>query len=296
MSLKVQTPFPRYLRALYPFESHFFETLEGRLHYVDEGRGFPVIMLHGNPTWSFYYRNLILAIKGDFRCLAIDHLGCGLSEKPQKGIYNLKAHIERTCAWIESLNLSAFDLVLHDWGGAIGMGVLHHFKEKVQKVVLLNTAIFQTEDLPWSIRFCRLPLLGACLTQGLNLFLKGALRTCVNKALKREIADGYLWPYPTWKSRLSIYEFVRDIPVQQRHSSYNTLIKLQAMLPLLNERPCKAFWGMKDFVFTESYLRKWNQHIPSLGIKKYMEAGHWLLEDARPDVFNDIKAFLASSV
>src|SRR3989338_6551111 len=109
-------------RKLYPFESHFLD-LEGvRYHYVDEGRGEPVVLLHGNPTWSFYYRRLILDLRQRYRVIAPDHIGCGFSDKPQRYAYTLEQHIANGQALIERLGLARIALVMHDWGGAIGMG------------------------------------------------------------------------------------------------------------------------------------------------------------------------------
>ena len=117
---------PQNIARLYPFKSHFFtlnEQKSHRLHYIDEGRGEAVVMLHGNPTWSFYYRNLVLHLKSDYRCLVPDHIGCGLSDKPQSYNYCLQQHIDNTLQWLKGINIGHFHLIVHDWGGAIGMGV-----------------------------------------------------------------------------------------------------------------------------------------------------------------------------
>lgn len=162
---------PSHLKHLYPFESRYVvlpakphaidngevgdsssKTADRQLHFLDEGRGPAVLMLHGNPTWSFYYRNVITALRGHFRCVVPDHIGCGLSSKPQTYSYRLVDHIENVCRVIESLGLRSFDLIVHDWGGAIGLGVAQRMPERLGKIVLLNTAAFRAPRLPWQLK------------------------------------------------------------------------------------------------------------------------------------------------
>jgi len=278
---------PTYLKVLYPF-SHTYHTLSNgyRLHYVDEGKGEPVVLLHGNPTWSFYYRNLILKLSPFYRCLALDHLGCGLSDKPKAFSYQLERHIEHTAQWLQSLNLTRFHLIVHDWGGAIGMGLLERFHEQIGKVILLNTAVFSLDQLPLSIRICRLPIMGRILTDHLNLFLKGALTYCVQTPLTQEIADGYALGFG--KNRHAIYAFVRDIPLNPSHRSFEVLKQIQTQLTHLQAKPIYAFWGMQDFVFHPGYLEEWVRRLPPLQVKTYPEAGHWVLEDAKGMIEADI--------
>jgi hypothetical protein len=164
-------------RTLYPFADHWLELDHGnRLHYVDEGRGTAVVMLHGNPTWSFYYRGLICGLRNSCRTVVPDHLGCGLSDKPQDYAYCLENHIrnlERLL--LDTLRLDHITLVVHDWGGAIGMGFATRHPEKIARVVVLNTAAFLLPDCPWRIRICRLPGFGTLALRGLNAFSRAAL-------------------------------------------------------------------------------------------------------------------------
>ena len=118
----MDTTLPPAVRALYPFASNFYEAREGRIHYLDEGTGPVVVMVHGNPTWSFLYRDLIRELRADHRCIAIDHLGCGLSDKPASGTYRLEAHLANLAGLLDHLGVTRFSLVVHDWGGPIGLG------------------------------------------------------------------------------------------------------------------------------------------------------------------------------
>ena len=164
------------LKEIYPFKPHFF-TLPGqkyRMHYVDEGSGETVVMLHGNPTWSFFYRNLIQFLKPMYRCLAPDHIGCGLSDKPQKYNYCLKQHIENTMQWLNGLNIGRFHLIVHDWGGAIGMGIATHWPASAQSLTILNSAAFLSDKMPLRIAACRIPFLGPWAIKHLNLFARSA--------------------------------------------------------------------------------------------------------------------------
>jgi haloalkane dehalogenase len=272
-------------------KSQFYKTRYGRIHFLDEGEGPAVILLHGNPTWSYYYRNLILVLKKTHRVLALDYLGCGLSDSPKMPLH-WADHVAIVSEWLSSLSLPSFDFVLHDWGGGIGMGVIKNYFERVGKIALLNTGVFFAEPLPLSIRMARLPYVGYFLTVVCDLFLQGALKCCTVKSMNAETVINYQMPYRTWRRRQVIYDFVRDIPVDEDHPSYSVLKDLEAFLPQLHSKPMKAFWGMQDFVFNASYLNHWQSLLPHLLVKRYGNAGHWVLEDAQGEIEKDIHDFL----
>ena len=157
-------------RALYPFSGHLFDVGNGvNLHYLDEGRGPPVVMLHGNPTWSFMYRNLVLELRDRFRCIVPDHVGCGLSDKPDETRYEytLARRVADLTALLDHLHVTDnVTLVLHDWGGMIGMAWATQFPERVKRLVVLNTAAFPMPadaKLPRSLWWGRNTALGALL-------------------------------------------------------------------------------------------------------------------------------------
>ena len=133
-------------RALYPFESHWLHLPSGpRMHFLDEGQGEPILALHGNPTWSFYYRELVKGLRGTNRVVVPDHVGCGLSDKPQDYPYTLRTHIDNVEALVDRLELGPFNLVVHDWGGAIGMGLAGRRPDLVKRILFLNTAAYRSE-------------------------------------------------------------------------------------------------------------------------------------------------------
>ncbi|HKD36019.1 MAG TPA: alpha/beta fold hydrolase, partial [Pirellulales bacterium] len=168
-------------RALYPFASHYLNHSGVRQHYLDEGAGPPLLLVHGNPTWSFHWRNLVTALAPRFRLVAPDHVGCGLSDKPPDYSYRLAQHIENLTALVERLDLREITLVAHDWGGPIGLGAALRCRERFARLVLLNTAAFRSKQIPWRIRICRTPLLGPLAVRGANGFARAALTMAVCK-------------------------------------------------------------------------------------------------------------------
>ena len=180
----------------YPFDPHFMTTTSGRLHYIDEGPrdAPPLLMLHGNPTWSFYYRHLVRGLSDTYRVIVPDHLGCGLSDKPKQATYTLRGHIDRLAALVEHLSLTDITLVVHDWGGAIGMGFAVEHPERIGRFVVFNTAAFPSPHMPWQIGLCRIPGFGALAIRGFNAFVLGALMTCSAhpERLTDTVKAGYL--------------------------------------------------------------------------------------------------------
>src|SRR5437763_1827424 len=157
------------------------------MHYLDEGAGEPVVMVHGNPTWSFYYRNLVLALRDRYRCVAPDHVGCGLSDKPDDGryIYSLERRVADLEVLLDHLHLREnLTLVVHDWGGMIGPAFAARHPERVKRLVVLNTAAFHLpkgKPLPRSLWWGRNTVLGTVLIRGFNAFCRGAARWCVTR-------------------------------------------------------------------------------------------------------------------
>ncbi|HVT74541.1 MAG TPA: alpha/beta fold hydrolase, partial [Lacunisphaera sp.] len=173
-------PLPGWLQAIYPFEPRRYDTGRGAMSYLDEGRGEEaVVMVHGNPTWSFFYRHLVLGLRERIRCIVPDHLGCGLSDKPQDFNYTLREHVANLRRLLDSLRLRRIHLVVHDWGGPIGLGAVLPRAERLDRVVILNTAAFADTRIPWRIRLCRTPLLGEWLVRGANGFAWPATRMAV---------------------------------------------------------------------------------------------------------------------
>ena len=273
-------------RALYPFRGDQHRHGGLRQHLLDEGDGPVVVAVHGNPTWSFYWRRLVLSLRERCRVIVPDHIGCGLSDKPQQRDPSLADHIDA----LESLlQARVFDrdpgarvvLVVHDWGGAIGLGWAVRHPDRVAGLVVTNTAAFPG-PVPWRIRLCRSPIWGALLVQGFNGFLGPALTMGTTRpgGLPPDVRAGYLHPYPDWPSRRSIYRFVRDIPVDPSVPSHAALTALEAGLSRLADIPMSLQWGGRDFCFTPWFYEEFRRRFPRAEAELHAEAGHFLMEDA----------------
>lgn len=292
----MQAPLPDWLRALYPFEPMRFDTGRGSMSYLDEGAGDEaVVMIHGNPTWSFYYRNLVLGLSGKIRCIAPDHLGCGLSDKPQGFDYTLGEHIKNLRALLDSLNLRKIHLVVHDWGGPIGLGAALAKPEQLGRVVILNTAAFADTQIPLRIRLCRIPGLGEWLVRSFNGFAWPATWMAVAKPMNPEVKRGYLYPYDNWANRIATHRFVVDIPTGQGNASDKALSDVERKLVILRDRPVRILWGGMDFCFNRHYYNRWRVILPGANADYYEEAGHHVLEDAGQECLQEIQGFLSLS-
>jgi len=293
--MSATTELPPDVRALYPFAPHWLETSAGRIHYADEGArdaDTAIICVHGNPTWSFMYREAIKALSPKYRVLAIDHLGCGMSDKPQNFSYRLADHIENLAKLVGTVSQPKLHFIVHDWGGAIGSAVAERFAGRVGKLVVMNTAAF-AGPCPWRIRICRWPLLGPLLVRGLNGFAGTAAFMAVARPLPATVKRGYLWPYRSWHDRIAVQRFVEDIPLEPGHPSLPALRGLEADLVKLKNKPMLIGWGMRDFCFTPGYLTEWRKRFPAATVCEFPDAGHYLLEDAGTKFIPQIAEFFA---
>jgi cis-3-alkyl-4-acyloxetan-2-one decarboxylase len=286
------------LKQFYPFDSHYLQRPAGRLHYVDEGTGTPVVMVHGNPTWSFYYRNLILRLRGQNRCIALDHMGCGFSDKPsvKEYDYQLDSRIEDLTALLdEVVPEGQIDLVVHDWGGAIGFGWATAFAHRIRRLIVLNTAAFPNPKdmgLPFTLWLIRNTPLGKLLVQGGNAFAVGATRMAVMKPMPAALRAAYIAPYDSWDNRLATFEFVKNIPLQAKDEGFDTLERMASGLAQFESTPTLLCWGAKDFVFDDAFLDEWRRRLPSAEVVYYPDAGHYILEDECESVCDRVEAFL----
>ncbi|HDP33839.1 MAG TPA: alpha/beta fold hydrolase [Candidatus Hydrogenedentes bacterium] len=280
-------------KDLYPFDSHWFELDGTKMHYLDEGpadgqnANAAIVMVHGNPTWSFYYRNLVAAASKRHRVIAPDHIGCGLSDKPQEYAYTLKQHTDNLERLIESLDVSRVTLVMHDWGGAIGMGYAQRHPEKIAGFVVLNTAVFFPPRIPYRIKMCRIPGYGAFMVRGLNGFLLATFlfATSQRRRFTRQVRAGYLAPYNSWRNRIAIHRFVQDIPLEPDHPTLPVVHALEPGLARFRDHPMLIFWGKDDFCFTErDFLPHWKEHFPNAEVHVFDHAGHFVLEDAHEKI------------
>jgi len=293
--------------SLYPFTSRWFDRGGGlRMHYVDEGPrdgqgkpvGPPILFLHGNPSWSFYFRNLIMALRDSHRCIALDHIGMGLSDKPNDKAYSytLEQRIEDVQLFVDKLRLKQpLTLIVHDWGGMIGMGWAVRQPRQVARLVLLNTAAFpmpRSKSLPLALGLTRTPV-GTLLVRGLNAFSWTATRVgCKRKAMSRAVAQAYTAPYDSWATRIATLRFVQDIPVSRDHPTYGMVQHVGDQVMLFHNTPTLIVWGGKDFVFDAPFLATWRKLLPNAHVHYLADAGHYVLEDAADEVVPLIGEFV----
>ncbi|MDR1053576.1 MAG: alpha/beta fold hydrolase, partial [Planctomycetaceae bacterium] len=265
----------------YQFESHFFEVGGGfRYHYLDERRPRNLdyrevlLMVHGNPTWSYMWRRLLLAFRERYRCVAVDHIGCGLSDKPVESSYQytLERRIDDLVRFIEARDLRNITLVGHDWGGAIGMGAAARLPERFDRFILMNTAAFKSIDCPFRIWFCRLPFLGRFLVQGLNIFSAAAMRMATRQHLPATVRKAFLAPYNSWANRVAIYKFVQDIPLSSNQPSYKILSDVEDSLLGFRSKPVCLIWGMLDWCFSPEFLKRFLQFFPDATVRRIENA------------------------
>ncbi len=288
------------LKNLYPFQSRNMEILGNRYHYIDEGSGEPIVMLHGNPTWSFYYRHLIRSFSERYRMIAPDHIGCGFSDKPSADNYSytLSRRVDDFETFLSILSIhEKITLVLHDWGGMIGMTYAVRHPERIKRIILLNTAAFfppRGKKLPLRLRLIRhFPVLSKPAVQGLNLFARGALLMAARKPIPGDVKRCLVAPYDSWNNRIATYHFVRDIPVFPSDPSYSVVDEVSRNLYRLREIPMLVCWGRHDFVFDLDYLEEWRQRFPEAETHLIDEAGHYILEDSPEKVETYMAGFLS---
>ncbi|MCC7194126.1 MAG: alpha/beta fold hydrolase [Gemmatimonadaceae bacterium] len=290
------SPLPDWIAPEYPFRPRTFVTPAGaRMSYLDEGGAGDeaVLMLHGNPTWSYYYRHLVRAVSPSLRCIVPDHIGMGASEKPADYAYTLATRIADVEALVASLGLKRVHLVVHDWGGAIGFGFAARHPALIGRIVILNTAAFAVNRIPARIALCKLPGIGPLLVRGLNGFAGPAVWMAMHRrALSADEKRGYLWPYRSWADRVAVSAFVRDIPMQPSHPSWNTLAAVERGFAHFRDRPALVFWGGRDFCFNDLFLGRWREILPQARVNRIAGAGHYVLDDARDEVIPPVTAFL----
>jgi haloalkane dehalogenase len=251
-------------------------------------------MVHGNPTWSFFWRNLILGLRDQYRAVAVDHLGCGLSDKPQRYPYTLQQHTANLVRLVDELDLQRITLLVHDWGGAIGLGAALERPARFTRLVLFNTGAFPPPFVPLRIRVCRTPVFGTLAVRGLNLFARAALSMAMSEParLTPAIKSGLLAPYDSWANRVAIQQFVRDIPFTRLHPTWRTLEVLEERLPTLASRPTQMIWGMRDWCFKPLCLDRLLRVFSTAEVHRLADAGHYVVEDAHEQIVPLVRAFL----
>jgi len=277
----------------YPFAPKAFLHPNGLTQsYLDEGPrdGDVVVMLHGNPSWSYYWRKLALNLRDPasnqgYRCIVPDHIGMGLSDKPDDAhyVYTLQSRIDDLERLLASLNLGDdLTLAVHDWGGMIGFGWALKHATRIKRLVILNTAAFPlptAKALPWQLKLGRDSKLGAGLIRGFNAFAGGAARFGVENKMPADVRRAYNAPYDSWANRISTLRFVQDIPLSPADRSWALVEEAGKRLPSFADRPALIGWGLKDFVFDKHFLEGFQRALPKAQQHVFADAGHYVLED-----------------
>jgi cis-3-alkyl-4-acyloxetan-2-one decarboxylase len=280
--------------AQYPFSPKTVKVAGGyNLSFVDEGKGPTVVLLHGNPSWSYLYRRMIDGLSNNCRCIAPDHLGCGYSDKPQNYSYLLRDHINNLENLLNKLGVEKCTMVMHDWGGAVGMGWAVRHPDRIERLVVMNTAAFRSRRIPLRIAVCRWPIIGPLLVRGFNAFAGAAVHMAVTRKMAPEVAAGFLLPYDSWANRIAIFRFVQDIPLHRGHPSWQDLVDIEQGLVRLARKPMLVCWGGRDFCFTKHFFAEWQRRFSGADCHYFAEAGHYLLEDAFEDIFPLVQQFIA---
>ena len=290
------------LDKLMPFKRNFINRNGQQYHYVNEGEGSPVVMIHGNPSWSFYYRNLVKSLSKNHQCIVPDHIGCGLSDKPDDKDYDytLSQRIDDLEALLEHIDVKEnITLVVHDWGGMIGMGYASRFPERIKRLVILNTGAFhlpKAKKLPPALWLGRNTWLGTVLVRGFNAFSGIASIIGVKrKPMAKEIRQAYVAPFNSWKNRISTLRFIQDIPLKAGDRNYQLVSDIADNLEKFKQLPMLICWGLKDFVFDKHFLNEWQQRFPEAKVHAYDDCGHYILEDASEEVVPLITDFLTNT-
>ena len=288
--------------AGYPFAPQRVEVGGHTMSYVDarpEGgeRAAPVLLVHGNPTWSFYWRRLLTALPAaGRRAVAPDHVGMGLSDKPAATEYphTLARRVADLDEFVDAvLGDGPLSLVVHDWGGPIGLAWAVEHAERIERLVVLNSAAFPLpadHALPWTLRAARLPWLGETLVTRFNAFALGALvlgsgRPLLDRPwLDATARRGLLAPYDSPAHRVAVHAFVRDIPVGPQDPAHPVLVRLAERLGFLADVPTTVCWGMKDPVFDADILGHLLAALPHADVHRFPDAGHYVLEDAAEQI------------
>jgi haloalkane dehalogenase len=254
-----------------------------------------LLFVHGNPTWSFHWRHLIAALGSRYRCVAIDHLGCGLSGAASRPLA-LADRVEHLVQLLGALDLRQTALVAQDWGGAIGLGALLRAPERFVRIALFNTGAFPPWYIPLRIRACRWPVAGRLAIQGGNLFSRAALRMTLarRRRLDPAVAAAYLAPYGSWGRRAAVYQFVRDIPASPRHPTWSTLETLEQGLQRMAPLPTRLIWGARDWCFTTGCRDRFAAIWPHAEIRTLADVGHWVVEDAPAEALEELAEFVAA--
>jgi haloalkane dehalogenase len=285
----------------YPFQPKDFVHPNGlRQSYLDEGPrdGEVVLMLHGNPSWSFYWRHLVLGLRDRYRCLVPDHMGMGLSDRPDDAHYDytLQSRIDDLERLLQHAGISGpVTLAVHDWGGMIGFGWALRHSARVRRLVILNTAAFplpKEKRMPLRLRMGRDSKLGGWMIRRFNLFARGAAMIGTKRTLPKDVRAAYAGVYQGWDQAISTLRFMQDIPLAPGDKAWPLVEASAKALHGYADRPAFIGWGLRDFVFDKHFLHGFQRALPKAHVHAFKDAGHYILEDKHEVLVPAIRDFL----
>ena len=285
----------------YPFTPKHLEVRPGIvMSYLDEGPrdGEVVLMLHGNPSWSYYWRHLVLGLKDKYRCIVPDHIGMGLSDKPSDNDYRytLQSRVDDLTRLLDTIGIDGpVTLAVHDWGGMIGFGWALTHEAQVRRLLITNTAAFPlpaAKPLPWQLKLGRDMKLGALMIRGFNAFSAGAARDGVMRRMSADVRRAYEAPYDSWANRIATLRFVQDIPLSEGDPAWTLVSSAAKRLPAYADRPAFIGWGLRDFVFDHHFLEGFRSALPQAEAHAFEDAGHYVLEDKHEVLVPAMRRFL----
>lgn len=290
----------------YPFTPQRLEVRPGiAMSYLDEGPrdGEVVVMLHGNPSWSYLWRHLVSGLSDRYRCIVPDHIGMGLSDKPDDAPdarprydYTLQSRVDDLDTLLRHLGITGpVTLAVHDWGGMIGFGWALSHHAQVKRLVITNTAAFPLppeKPMPWQIAMGRHWGPGEWFIRTFNAFSSGASWFGVSRRMPAEVRRAYVAPYNNWRNRISTIRFMQDIPLSPADQAWSLLERSAQALPSFADRPAFIAWGLRDICFDKHFLAGFRKALPNAEVTAFDDANHYVLEDKHEVLVPAIRAFL----
>ena len=278
---------------LYPFESNYVQLPAGRMHYVDEGSGEVILFVHGTPTWSFLFRDFVKKLARNHRCIAVDHLGFGLSDRPEDSESTPQAHAKNLATFINQLGLKDITLVVHDFGGPVGLGWAVENPDRVKRIVLFNTWLWETKHEPAVQQVNRIvnSYLGRFLYLRMNFSPKVLLKKGFSdkKKLAKHVHQHYVRPFPDKRSRRSLLKLAQSLL-----GSSDWYRQRGEQLGALRNKPQLILWGTKDTFITLKYLERWKKQWPRAVIREF-DCGHFVPEESTQEAIESIACFMGET-
>lgn len=270
----------------YPFASHFLEVDGGRMHYLDEGEGQPILMVHGQPTWSFMYRHLIRGLSPKARCIAVDHIGFGLSDKPRHWSYTPAEHAANLTALVEHLDLEPLTLVVHDWGGPIGLGFAIDHPQRIRRIVAFDTWMWSMAEHAAGRWFSRImgSAFGQFGTRRFNLFVDVFMKSALGPAWPA-VSAAYRGPFERREDRQGCALFPRMLCVPW-------LDELWQRREVLRGIPARLIWGAADPAFPAPIRERLASVFDECEVSIHEGIGHFVPEELGEHLTPWVEKFL----